>query len=84
MQLPGRQAINHVGVILVLPQAALRTGRQALPWTQTSFLPLAENIQAGTGNITLFKSDGSIVQAFDVTAMSRFPVLQLRLFQQPI
>ena len=31
-------------------------------------LTFSEDIQAGTGNITLFKSDGTIVQAFDVTS----------------
>ena len=31
-------------------------------------LTFSEDIQAGTGNITLFKSDGSIVQAFDVSS----------------
>jgi methionine-rich copper-binding protein CopC len=31
-------------------------------------LTFSEDIQAGTGNITLFKSDGTIVQAFDVSS----------------
>jgi len=31
-------------------------------------LTFTENIQAGTGNITLFKSDGSSVQVFDVVS----------------